>query len=291
MSLLGSARRVVEQRLPRIAATYRYARDLWQSMAPSRPTPMGFDFVGAASMQDGTFEAAEVRMIQNLLNECDVLVNIGANAGYYCCIAAQAEKSVIAFEPLPENVRLLLRNIDENGFGHRVEIFPVGLGTAPGIANLFGGGTGASLTEGWAGASNTHSRLIPVSSADLILGNRLDGQRCLVIMDIEGAELPALQGSTILLAQSPKPVWLVEILGSENRLGDMAFNANFAPTFELFWSHGYEAWTAEDRPRQISRDDVEKMSATRTNMGVYNYLFVDPSARPALLSTPAEAAP
>jgi FkbM family methyltransferase len=291
MGALGSARRVVERNLPRLAMTYRYVRDLWQSMTPSRQTPLGFSFVGSVSMQDGTFEATEVAIIRRLLEDCNVLVNIGANAGYYCCIAAQAGKSVIAFEPLPENVRLLLRNVHDNGYEPQVEIFPLGLGSTSGIATLYGGGTGASLTEGWAGVSNVQARLIPVSSADLILGNRLDGEHCLVIMDIEGAELQALRGSRNLLSQAPKPIWMVEIVGSENRDNRSGFNADFEATFEMFWSHGYETWTAEDNPRKITRDDVAKMSATQTSLGVYNYLFVDPSARPGLLSVPSEGAP
>lgn len=52
-------------------------------------------------MASGDFEPEETRLIQDLLQEVDTLVNIGANVGYYCCHALSLGKRVIAVGCIP----------------------------------------------------------------------------------------------------------------------------------------------------------------------------------------------
>ena len=66
-------------------------------------------------MQSGQFEVEETRIVHELLGDVDVLINIGANIGYYCCIALERKKRVIAFEPLPRNLEFLMKNVTLNG--------------------------------------------------------------------------------------------------------------------------------------------------------------------------------
>jgi len=53
------------------------------------------------------------------------LVNVGANTGYYCCLALDRNKYVIAFEPINLNVKYLLRNIKANNWDDRIEVYPM----------------------------------------------------------------------------------------------------------------------------------------------------------------------
>jgi FkbM family methyltransferase len=50
----------------------------------------------------------------------DVVIDIGANQGFFTCYAAQKGARVYAFEPVPELYQRLLRNVERNGFSGQV---------------------------------------------------------------------------------------------------------------------------------------------------------------------------
>ena len=55
------------------------------------------------------------------LKKSSVFVNVGANIGYYTCLAAHMGITTYAVEPLPSNIRLLEKNIIQNDFEDRVK--------------------------------------------------------------------------------------------------------------------------------------------------------------------------
>jgi FkbM family methyltransferase len=225
----------------------------------------------------GTFETEERRVLQHHLASADLFVDIGANVGYFTCLACSMGKHVIAVEPLPTNLRYLYANLQANGWSDRVEVYPVGLADKPGLASLYGGGTGASLVPGWAGVSMSFRRTIPLSTLDIFLGNRFDDKRMVIKIDVEGAEYAALLGASHVLGIVPRPVWLVEITLSKHRRDDR--NPHFLDTFDLFWSLGYKA-ASVGRPRwAICRSDIRRCLDTgvEPDWMTENYLFTDGS--------------
>ena len=71
-----------------------YDSYITRSIAPVM-TPLGFKFGGSTSqhhraMQQGTFEAGEVRLLTKLLPAANVFIDVGANAGYFTCLARAA---------------------------------------------------------------------------------------------------------------------------------------------------------------------------------------------------------
>lgn len=259
----------------RLLAVYRAARDEWQ-FAHKRfaTTPWGYQFAGLPDMQAGTFEPDEVALIQQHLASADVFVDIGANIGYFTCLARSIGKYTVAIEPLPDNLRYLYANLQQiNGWTEGIEIYPVSLADKPGLASLYGGGTGASLLSGWAGTSLYFRQTIPLSTLDILLGNRFMGQQMVIKMDVEGAEYAALLGASKILQATPQPIWLVEITLSEHRNG--ARNPHFLSTFELFWDLGYQARTVGPYSREISRAKIEEYAhdEDRPDWATGNYLF------------------
>jgi FkbM family methyltransferase len=69
----------------------------------------------------------------------DVLVNVGANVGCYCCHALSLDKRVVAIEPIARNLHYLLRNVVENGWAQQCEIFPVALAAQTDVLRMWGG--------------------------------------------------------------------------------------------------------------------------------------------------------
>ena len=291
--LVGLAKPLVE-RFPRVAMAYRYARDNRRVLNAPRQTPMGFKFIGNSLMENGVFEPEETEIVRRVLDSVDIVVNVGANIGYYCCLALQRGRHVVAFEPMTGNLRCLYQNVSANRWGDRIEIFPIALSDRIGMIQIFGGGTGASLIRGWAGTPEQYVETVPTSTLDTVLGSRLSGSRCFVLVDIEGAEKMMLEGASSLLAQHPKPVWMVEISVTEHQPKDTVINPHLLSTFQVFWDRGYEAWTADRQLRFVAPGEVERIARTGENtLGTHNFLFIEKGRKAAVLdsSRPCEGTP
>lgn len=152
----------VVERFPALALFYRNSRDLLDQRQLPRNTPWGFTFAGHDAMAAGTFEPEETTVVRKLLADVDVLVNVGANVGYYCCHALSMGKPVIAVEPNTRNLHYLLKNIQNNGWSNLAEVFPVAMGAGADILQMRGGGTGASLVKGWANIPESYVTQVPI---------------------------------------------------------------------------------------------------------------------------------
>jgi len=262
----------------------RLLRFYWKSLGPIGVTPQGFKLVGNSHMLAGRFEPEETRLVGRILGHTDVFINVGANIGYYCCLALSMGKHTVAFEPVDINVRHLLANVRLNGWQDQIEIYPLALGRERGILELFGSGTGASFLRGWANNPDHHVSLVPVSTLDTMVGDRFSGRRCLILVDIEGAEHTMLSGAGRVLEGTPKPVWLVEICIANHQPGGSTINPKLQDTFNLFWQHGYEAWTVEARPRKIGPNEIETVVRTGVHtLPSANFIFLEPGSASALL--------
>jgi FkbM family methyltransferase len=242
-------------------------------------TPLGFKLVSGFHpayklMREGKFEIEETAIIGRLLSHIDVFVDVGANLGYYTCLASQRGKQVIAFEPQQQNLRCLTRNLVANGYQELVEVFPVGLSEKPGLLTLYGAsGPSASLIKGWAGYSSNYNQLIPVSTLDNVLGARFLDKQLFVKIDVEGAEYQVLEGAQAMLDRAKKPVWLLEICLQE--FHPSGVNPDYKGIFDLFWEKGYLAYTATDSPKLITQQDVAAWIKSKiSNHNTFNYLFI-----------------
>ena len=262
------------EKFPLLSSVYRSARDQFNFMAPALETQWGFFLYGNRAMAQGDFEPKETALVRDLLNEVDVLVNVGANIGYYCCHALSMEKEVIAFEPNQNNVRYLCRNIKINKWSG-AEIYPIALSNATDVLEIYGAGTGASILKGWAGISENHVELTPSTTLDLVLADRLKGRRVLVLVDVEGAEKFVLEGAQKLLNSSPKPLWMVEVTLKENQPSGVENNPNFKETFEIFFDCGYRAFTADGNMTPVTANDIKQIEVGQYSLPVYNFIFCE----------------
>ncbi|MDD4356752.1 MAG: FkbM family methyltransferase [Smithellaceae bacterium] len=235
-----------------------------------KKTPFGFMMAGLESMQDGSYEYDETQKIIARLGNADVFIDVGANMGYYTCIARSMGLKVLAVEPLWHNLQFLYGNLEVNDWPD-VEIFPLGLSNKPGLAVLYGVGTAASFIKDWAGIS-TKKRMVPLSTLDIIAANRFSGLRVVIKIDVEGVEYSVLQGAEMLLSCLPAPVWMMETGLTGNFPGGV--NENFIKVFELFWSKGYSVYDmmpgGEDLVTEVQVREWVKNSDTE---GKVNFLF------------------
>jgi FkbM family methyltransferase len=240
-------------------------------------TPYGFKLQGSGSkhhrsMQTGVFAREETALMRQYMSRADVFIDVGANIGFYSCLARSLGNHVISIEPLGRNLTHLYANLIDNNWND-VEVFPVGLSDKPHLGVLYGASsTGASLISNWAGASKRFKRAIALSTLDILLSDRFVGKRLFIKIDVEGVEYQVLMGANKTLGLSPKPTWIIEIC--LNEYYPSGLNPHYLATFEIFWQHGYEIRSADYYNRLIQPSDIQRwVEAGRCDSGVINYIF------------------
>jgi FkbM family methyltransferase len=235
-----------------------------------KKTPYGFLMAGPASMQDGSYEVDETKNIIACLKEAEVFIDIGANVGYFTCIARSMNVKVIAVEPLWHNLQYIYHNLNINKWND-VEVYPVGLDDKPGLAVLYGVGTAASFIKDWSGIS-TKMRMVPLSTLDILTAKRFSGKKIVIKIDVEGIEYRVLKGARGMMSLSPSPVWVVEISLTKHFPG--GYNTNFINIFEEFWSMGYAAYdVANAAEEKISEAQVRNWVKNLNTEDHVNFLF------------------
>jgi FkbM family methyltransferase len=153
-------------------------------------------------LSQGTFEPFERDLFVGALRPGMVVLDVGANVGYYTLLAArevQPEGVVYAFEPHPRTCRSLRDNLALNAF-HNVRTFDVAVSDRSDERTLY-----MSERASHTGLHRSMDDAKPVAlSVPTIAVDDLDLARVdLVKLDIEGEEPAALEGMRRTLARSP----------------------------------------------------------------------------------------
>lgn len=131
--------------------------------------------------------------------QSDVVIDIGANQGFYSCYAASKGARVYAFEPSSESFTRLTQNVQSNGFQNCVIAKCCAVGGRNGTRDLFvsdelGGGRN-TIQEAFAANAELDVRLtMPVnvvSLAQVIDDHSIERIR-ICKLDCEGSELEIL---------------------------------------------------------------------------------------------------
>jgi FkbM family methyltransferase len=266
---LSAFRKPVDTFAPAVGHFYRRLRDVGVAQR-SRQTIYGFKLAGDPSMASSNFEPAEVQAFLELLESHDTVLDIGANIGFYSCLAASRGKHVVSFEPSLRNLNFLYRNLQENKLSS-VEVFPVGLAKQSGLSRIYGFGGISSFVVGWGQAETSKYSLVPVTTLDALVAKRFQGNRLLIKVDVEGFELDVLAGATETLNLDPRPTWTVEILLRDDVIPG-GINARFQETFEMFWKRGYQCRKLDKTRSQVQNADVERWVSCAT-ADCKNFLF------------------
>ncbi len=92
-------------------------------------------WITTALVDEGIWEAFETELVRRLVEPGVLFVDAGANLGWYALVASRLGARVLAFEPEPENYRLLRANVARNRAQH-VVCHPLALGETSHLATL-----------------------------------------------------------------------------------------------------------------------------------------------------------
>ncbi|HEX4157992.1 MAG TPA: FkbM family methyltransferase [Rhizomicrobium sp.] len=101
--------------------------------------PSGDIYISDSIRRTGRWESFETQVFARLLQADVEFFDIGANIGWYSLLAGRRLESrgiVHAFEPVPENVALLARNVAANALNN-VRVNPYALGRTNGTTPIF----------------------------------------------------------------------------------------------------------------------------------------------------------
>lgn len=197
------------------------------------PTRHGFTLRGAPGMEQS--RRGEATIFEELASQSEIVIDVGANVGYFSLLAARIGRPVVSIEPGQANLRVLLHNIEENAAS--CEVLALAVSDWTGVARFYGGLEGGSLIAGWGNMLATYSRLVPVNTLDNLLADRVAGRKALIKLDVEGAEFAAVQGAGRLLSSNPAPTWIVEHTASRNHPNGK--NPHYFELLDLFATEGY----------------------------------------------------
>jgi FkbM family methyltransferase len=151
------------------------------------------EHIGRHIYLTGKFDRSTVEVLLKRSGPGDVLLDIGANIGYVsaCFLQNVARSKVIAIEPQPKIVDLLLSNLEPFG-NERYKVFPVALSDrdASGWLEICDLNRGASKIVD---ERNSHSVMVELWSTRRLFAS-LQGEKIdLVKIDVEGHETTVLK--------------------------------------------------------------------------------------------------
>lgn len=163
---------------------------------------------------NGFFEPKETEVVKKEIKKNDVVIDIGANIGYYTLIFAQLvgpKGKVVAFEPDPANFELLKKNVLVNKY-ENVILENKAVSNKNGNLKLFlstkNNGMHRTYPSKWCNES------IEINS--IRLENYFSNEEKIdfVKLDIEGAEYDALMGMKSIIKNNKELVVFTEFVPS-----------------------------------------------------------------------------
>jgi FkbM family methyltransferase len=189
------------------------------------------------------FETECVAILRSIVEPGDTFFDVGANIGFYATLAARLvgeRGTVVAFEPDPQNLKLLRRNASLNKCDN-LEVRPVAVGAEEGQASFsLDSATGATghlgedLTQGEETVGQGRVIIVQTEVETIDSVARSAKVRPNVIkLDIEGGECEALRGARNVLAES-RPIVISELNGAGGQ-----------EVLEILSGAGYRIWDLE----------------------------------------------
>lgn len=184
-----------------------------QLVVPATSTGASFRVFGTLVAERGTVE-----LLSRTLRPGDVVLDVGANLGFYAFLAAPLignEGRVYAFEAQPDVVEYLRRSVEINEFGLRVHVKQTAVtdGVSDSVelvlpVDAANTGVVSLYAHEWLGAARLR---VPAASLDVWAASQGVERVDVVKIDVEGAELLVLRGMEKLLLRARPRLLVVEL--------------------------------------------------------------------------------
>ena len=206
----------------------------------------------SAALYCGMYDYDEMNFLLRYLRPADSFLDIGANVGVYTILSASKIQTgnIYSFEALPKNYKRLLENLKINQF-NRVKTYSLAISNGSGNITFepSGGDSTAHITT----KETATTIAVPTDTLDNLLKDEPIENITLAKMDIEGAEILALQGATELLKNQRPRVWILELLDGNSELED-----DTKKIVDLLNSYGYKLYWYTADSNQLNPISLEQ---------------------------------
>jgi FkbM family methyltransferase len=139
---------------------------------------------------NGLREPAATKHLMEILSRDDVVLEVGANIGYYALIESKLCKKIYAVEPVADNISNLKKNIKLNNYNN-IEVYQMAFGENQCEKSIY-----ISQKSNWHSFYKTNNFIkqekIKMDKIDNFLNNR--EMPTFIRMDVEGYELAVIKG-------------------------------------------------------------------------------------------------
>jgi FkbM family methyltransferase len=254
MSLLKS----LVKRTP-LASVHWFFLDMIRIFKPFRRSTDGFFFRGSTQMLRGEFEPLIREYVLSDYSRNRSLINIGANIGYYPCLAGSRHyKRIIAVEPDKTNFRIMRSNVERNEF-QSTTLINAACSSSVGVANLWGRNTGASLVSDWEGNPPDNEVKVETTTLDIVFNLIPENDSILSIIDVEGFEYEVLKGAKEVLGSKRDITWIIEVSLWRSINGESILSSNLHELFELMKKAGYRVYKCDIGWPEFSDIEIKRM--------------------------------
>ena len=258
------AGRGLGRKLPLIGLVYNF---LFRHLKPAQDIVI-FDVRGIKMYADiqstelgagcihGYHEKGETELFKKIVKEGMIIVDLGANIGYYTLIAAKivGERGrVYAFEPEPNNYHLLVKNIEVNGCNNVIPVQKA-VSNQSGVTKLLLAPrtTGAHrINDPNYGKGSIEVETVALDEFFKDKESRID----VIKMDVVGAEIATLQGMREILKRNNE----LKIIGEFYR--EFIRRSGYSPEDGLdeLIRDGFKLYHINDLKGEITPIDIDSL--------------------------------
>jgi FkbM family methyltransferase len=214
---------------------------------------------------NGVYGELDTKIIREEIHEGDIVIDVGANIGYYTLIFAQLVGSsgkVFAFEPESKNFEILKKNIEINNYPNIVAEQKI-VSDKSGIVKLFiaeHGIVGHRINQ-----QKSSQKFIEVES--IILDNyikklNLDNKINFIKIDVEGSEPKVLEGAKEIMQKSNQ----LKIFTEFNREAVEEYGIEPKEMIDLFYRNGFKIYLPNYKENKINLTNVNELLTSKETL-------------------------
>ena len=214
---------------------------------------------------NGVYGELDTKIIREEIHEGDIVIDVGANIGYYTLIFAQLVGSsgkVFAFEPEPKNFEILKKNIKINNYQNIVAEQKI-VSDKSGIVKLFiaeHGIVGHRINQ-----QKSSQKFIEVES--IILDNyikklNLDSKINFIKIDVEGSEPKVLEGAKEIMQKSNQ----LKIFTEFNREFVKKYGIEPKEMIDLLYRNGFKIYLPNYKENKINLTNVNELLTSKETL-------------------------
>jgi len=172
----------------------------------------------AGAIYTRIYSSRHINFLRKNIRVGGTMVDVGAHAGLYTLLLAHLVNRVFLFEPAPDTIKLLHRNMILNDIDAHIHMVAVGGSSCEGFFTI----TGINSASNFLGTKG-----IPVSI--VALDDILYGVNDLTFLkiDVEGGEKEVLSGAKNVLKSNPQAMVQVEITGDREPIVEALLNCDY----------------------------------------------------------------